>query len=147
MTGDMNIRNDSIVPNSFFSKIQKKMQEFDSLKTALLETTRNLDNLYKSEANIIADFLYSQGGKDGKISADVWNNSDYADGRTKPISIEEAVETIYKKLQKDAEEKHIQEQQEKLEKLLYEQDLRFQKEQLQEMEEEEIKNSPPKFGE
>ena len=138
MTGDMNIKSNSTGGVGFLHGIQKKLELMQKKEAILFEATK-LSNKYKAEANIIADFLYSQGGKDGKISADVWNNSDYADGRTNAISIEDAVEAIFDKLQKDAEEAYILKQQKEL--------TRLELEQTQRLAEEDIKSAPPKFGE
>lgn len=140
MSGGMNVNNDSTSVNAgFFTKMQERMQDFKKNQEALLKMSHELDGKYKSEATIIADFLYSQGGKDGKIPAEVWNNSDFADGRTKPIPVEEAIDTIYTQMLKESEERYLQKQQDELKKL--------EIERAQRALDEQVKNNPPKFGE
>jgi len=139
MSGEMSLNNDSTIHASFFTKMKESMQDVRKQQEVILKMADDVDNKYKSEAVIIANFLYSQGGKDGKIPAEVWNNSDYADGRTKPISVDEAVSIIYNKMLKESEEQNLQKQQEELKKLEFER--------AQRAIDEQVKNSAPKFGE
>ena len=78
------------------------------------------------EAEIIADFLYSQGGKDGKIPAEVWNKSEFADGRKDSISLEEATKTIEIHLRNLQDQKETKELLEKLQQEENERELNEQ---------------------
>lgn len=92
---------------------------------------RTIEILAKSgkisvEAEIIADFLYSQGGKDGKIPAEVWNKSEFADGRKDSISLEEATKTIEIHLRNLQDQKETKELLEKLQQEENERELNEQ---------------------
>ena len=92
---------------------------------------RTIEILAKSgkisvEAEIIADFLYSQGGKDGKIPAEVWNKSEFADGRKDSISLEEATKTIEIHLRNLQDQKETKELLEKLQQEETERELNEQ---------------------
>ena len=70
--------------------------------------------------------MYSQGGKGGKISAEVWNKSEFADGRKDSISLEEATKTIEIHLRNLQDQKETKELLEKLQQEENERELNEQ---------------------